>query len=133
MRVSGERPASQGGAFRGTLGSGRWGCPSEAPEKVGKVEETEVLGRGLGGRRTGVGAGPRRGEKPRAWLVEVTGVRNAQAGNEMQLVKDIKGNGKHSSNMSWRREGMGGMRPFTGERRGGEVGGDGTGRWKSRA
>lgn len=26
-------------------------------------------------------------------------VRNAQAGNEMQLIKDIKGNGKNSSNM----------------------------------
>lgn len=26
-------------------------------------------------------------------------VRNAQAGNEMQLIKNIKGNGKNSSNM----------------------------------
>lgn len=53
------------------------------------------------------------GRQPRqAARVEVTGGQNAQAGNEMQLVKDIKGNGKHSSNMLGGQEEEGGRLAF---------------------
>lgn len=46
------------------------------------------------GTKKGIGHAAKADSHGRHPGLESLGVRNAQAGNEMQLVKDIKGNGK---------------------------------------
>lgn len=71
-----------------------WGCPLGGPgRRWGRWEEIELAGP-LHREEPALASGRGADSSHAAGRQEATGVGNAQAGNEMQLVRDIKGSGQ---------------------------------------
>lgn len=80
--------------------------PPREPVEERRERQLAIAHRGLSPFKLAAGWGVKEtshtattGSHSKCPKLESLEVRNAQAGNEMQLIKDIKGNGKNSSNM----------------------------------